>query len=55
MTATLTEEVRSKTKGLQLYAKKGEKVTVINQYGNVFIVELNGNRFPVEGSKIKIE
>lgn len=54
MTAILTEEIRSYTKGLKLYGKKGDKVTVVKYFGNVTIVELKGNRFPVDKSKIKI-
>lgn len=34
------------------YAQAGEDVTVIKDYGDVLIVELNGNRFPVSPDKL---
>ena len=42
-------------KGQRLYAKAGEKVLIISDYGNVLIVEKeNKERFPILKTEIRI-
>ena len=42
-------------KGQKLYARAGEKVTIISEFGNVLIVEKeNKERFPILKTEIQI-
>ena len=43
------------SKGQKLYAKAGERVTIISDFGGVFIVEKeNKERFPILKTEIRI-
>lgn len=51
-THIILEDIISHSKG-NIYAKKGEKVRIISQSGNVCIVESeSGVRFPLKNDKI---
>lgn len=54
MVGVLKEDINSRCKGLQLYGKKGEKVTVIAIRDNVAIVR-GRDTFPVHISRITIK
>lgn len=54
MVGVLKEDINSRTKGLQSYGKKGEKVTVIDIRDNVALVR-GKDTFPVHISKITIK
>ncbi len=48
----LKEQIRSYVNAKKLYGNQGDEVRVINEYGNVVIVELNGERFAVNIEKL---
>lgn len=54
MVGVLKEDINSRTKGLQPYGKKGEKVTVIAIRDNVALVR-GRDTFPVHISRITIK
>ena len=41
----LKEQISSYINEKKIYGNQGDEVRVINEYGNVVIVELNGERF----------
>jgi hypothetical protein len=52
---TLLCDIKSnfrRSKNEIIYGKKGEKVLVVGQSEDVYLVELNGERFSVHKSKI---
>lgn len=49
---TLLEDIKSNGKKETMYAKKGDKVNIIAEHGEVLIVEVNGVKFPVHKSKV---
>lgn len=53
MTATLLEDIHSNGKGRKLYGKKGERVNIISDFWNVYIVELRGEKFPVKKTLVQ--
>lgn len=54
MVGVLKEDINSRTKGLQLYGKKGEKVEIIRIADNVALVR-GKDTFPVHISRITIK
>jgi len=54
MEGVLKEDINSRTKGLQPYGKKGEKVTVIDIRDNVALVR-GKDTFPVHIDRITIK
>lgn len=48
----LKEQIRCYVNAKKLYGNQGDEVRVINEYGNVVIVELNGERFAVNIEKL---
>jgi len=48
----LKEQIRCFVNAKKLYGNQGDEVRVINEYGNVVIVELNGERFAVNIEKL---
>lgn len=41
------QDIRSSVNPKIIYAKKGDKLSIIADFTNCYIVELNGNRFSV--------
>ena len=48
----LKEQIRSYVNAKKLYGNQGDEVKLICEYGNVVIVELNGERFAVNIEKL---
>lgn len=48
---TLLDDIKSLGKKETMYAKKGDKVKLIAEHGEVLIVEVKGVKFPVHKSK----
>jgi hypothetical protein len=49
----ITEDILSNSKG-RVYARRGERATIIKRFDNVLIVEIKAIRFPVRIDKVKI-